>query len=39
LDLYESLPLIEFDISLMRSVFNNLAENAAHAMPSGGDLY
>lgn len=39
LDLDESLPLIEFDISLMRSVFNNLAENAAHAMPSGGDLY
>jgi two-component system NtrC family sensor kinase len=39
LDLDESLPLIEFDISLMRSVFNNLAENAAHAMPYGGDLY
>jgi signal transduction histidine kinase len=33
------MPLIEFDMNLMRSVFNNLAENAAHAMPDGGTLY
>jgi signal transduction histidine kinase/iron only hydrogenase large subunit-like protein len=33
------MPLIEFDMNLMRSVFNNLAENAAHAMPGGGTLY
>lgn len=39
LQLEEQIPLIDFDISLMRSVFNNLAENAAHAMPHGGDLY
>jgi signal transduction histidine kinase/iron only hydrogenase large subunit-like protein len=39
LDLDDSIPLIEFDVSLMRSVFNNLSENAAHAMPSGGDLF
>lgn len=39
LDLDENIPLIEFDISLMRSVFNNLAENSAHAMPDGGDVY
>ncbi len=39
LDLDENIPLVDFDISLMRSVFNNLAENAAHAMPAGGDLF
>jgi two-component system NtrC family sensor kinase len=35
----EKIPIIEFDVSLMRSVFNNLSENAAHAMPQGGDLF
>jgi len=38
-DLSDRIPMTEFDISQMRSVFNNLAENAAHAMPAGGDLY
>jgi len=38
-DLSEEIPMSEIDVSQMRSVFNNLAENAAHAMPSGGDLY
>ncbi len=37
-DLSEEIPMTEVDVSQMRSVFNNLAENAAHAMPSGGDL-
>lgn len=39
LRLDEALPVTEIDVSLMRSVFNNLIENAAHAMPNGGDLY
>jgi len=38
LELAEDIPLTEIDVSLMRSVFNNLAENSAHAMPDGGDL-
>ncbi|HOP64771.1 MAG TPA: ATP-binding protein, partial [Spirochaetota bacterium] len=39
LDLDDGIPFVEFDTSLMRSVFNNLAENAAHAMPGGGELF
>ncbi len=38
IDLSAEIPMTEIDVSQMRSVFNNLAENAAHAMPSGGDL-
>ncbi len=38
LNLSDRIPMTEIDISQMRSVFNNLAENAAHAMPEGGDL-
>ena len=38
LDLAEDIPAVEFDANQMRSVFNNLAENAAHAMPDGGTL-
>jgi len=36
--LAENIPDIYLDINQMRSVFNNLAENAAHAMPDGGVL-
>lgn len=38
LNLSDEIPSTEIDVSQMRSVFNNLAENAAHAMPNGGDL-
>jgi len=38
LDLDESLPEIMLDLNLIRSVFNNLAVNAADAMPEGGKL-
>lgn len=38
IDLSDSIPMTEIDISQMRSVFNNLAENAAHAMKHGGDI-
>ncbi|PKL18120.1 MAG: histidine kinase [Spirochaetae bacterium HGW-Spirochaetae-5] len=38
IELSGKIPMAELDISQMRSVFNNLAENAAHAMPEGGDL-
>ena len=38
LDLSDRIPATKIDKGQMRSVFNNLAENAAHAMPSGGDL-
>lgn len=38
INLSDRVPMTEIDVSQMRSVFNNLAENAAHAMPSGGNL-
>lgn len=38
MDLSGDIPKTEIDVSQMRSVFNNLVENAAHAMPSGGYL-
>ena len=34
----EDIPSLMLDVNQMRSVINNLAENAAHAMPHGGDL-
>ncbi len=39
LDLAKDLPEILVDINQMKSVFNNLAVNAADAMPGGGELY
>ena len=38
MDLYENIPEIMLDLNLIRSVFNNLAVNAADAMPEGGEL-
>ena len=38
LDLKDNLPEIMLDLNLIRSVFNNLAVNAADAMPQGGKL-
>ncbi|MBN1532764.1 MAG: 4Fe-4S binding protein [Spirochaetes bacterium] len=37
-DLDPRLPLSLIDVNQMRSVVNNLSENAAHAMPDGGTL-
>jgi len=34
----ENIPFSSMDVNQMRSVINNLAENAAHAMPDGGTL-
>ncbi|MCX7679418.1 MAG: cache domain-containing protein [Spirochaetes bacterium] len=34
----ENLPMINLDVTQMRSVINNLAMNAADAMPNGGTL-
>ncbi len=38
LNLDENIPEIMLDLNLMRSVFSNLAVNAADAMPNGGKL-
>lgn len=38
-DLAEPMPITEVDINQMKSVINNLALNAADAMPSGGVLH
>lgn len=38
-DLDVTIPDMLIDINQMRSVFNNLCENAAHAMPEGGSLF
>ncbi len=38
LDLADDIPLISLDTTQMRSVINNLAVNAADAMPGGGTL-
>jgi len=38
MDLHDDLPEIMLDMNLIRSVFNNLAVNAADAMPDGGQL-
>ncbi len=37
-ELAEDLPMLNLDMTQMRSVFNNLAINAADAMPQGGTL-
>ncbi len=37
-DLAENLPEINIDVNQIKSVFNNLAVNAADAMHNGGDL-
>lgn len=38
MQLSENIPMMVIDVNQMRSVFNNLIENSAHAMPSGGDI-
>lgn len=37
-ELAEDLPMLNLDVTQMRSVINNLAINAADAMPNGGTL-